>query len=373
MKAGGETEVDTFRRVIGQAIDRVSFECAARETPLQATCLTYLRSEQAWLNKMLQARHVRQPGIIYGFYESPQDELQAYAIERADEKSGFIAVSPYCIGSFGLFFRAALAHRNVLSDFGNTQQELSPDEMGPGHHVFARPRDPERLRILKLLTMMAMRFLMAHEMTHILNGHLRHRFSDQAQVKIAEARNRLSAEDALFNQTLEMDADSGAVVDCMPGVIFAERIPEEPDRIGCHPVFKNPEAALRLWLFAMYGVFRMMEDDATPVPINESSHPSPMMRVQMVVGTLLEFLKREKLHRLIELFPRLFEQTIFDGETAYAAVLNHKLDPGPMHLALSEAAQKRIAAIIGKWRDVRPIVEPFARGGGKLAPLPEDG
>jgi hypothetical protein len=113
-----------------------------------------------------------------------------------NETAGFIAVGSYCVVSIGFFFRAALAHRDVLVDFGNPKQELSAGEMGPGPHPFARPRDPERLLIAKLLTMMAMRFLTAHEMTHILNGHLRYRLGGRSRNTIAEARQMLSPKEA---------------------------------------------------------------------------------------------------------------------------------------------------------------------------------
>jgi len=244
--------------------------------------------------------------------------------------------------------------------------------MGPGPYVFVRPRDPERLLIAKLLTMMAMRFLTAHEMTHILNGHLRHKIGAHSPSTIAEARQKLSPTDALFSQTLEMDADSGAVVECMPLVIFAERDPEEPSRIGCHPVYRKPEDALRLWLFAVYRICRIIEDDVGPISIAESSHPSPMMRIQMIMATLLEFLKREKLNRLADLLPDLIERTIAESENAYAAVINKTPDIRPLKAALSGPAKKQIGTIIAEWRRVRPAIEPFARGGGKLAPLPED-
>jgi len=115
-----------------------------------------------------------------------------------------------------------------------------------------------------------------------------------------------------------------------------------------------------------------MEDDARQVPIEQASHPSPMMRIQMIMGTLLEFLRREELNRLVNILPDLIEATIRDGETAYAAVLNREPDIEPLRLTLTAPAQQQMAAVIDEWRNVRPIVEPFARGGGKLAPLPED-
>jgi len=367
-----ELPLEVFRRVIREAIDREAFDCSSEATPLQSVCLSYQRSEQAWLNKRLQTLHVRQPGIIYGFYESPQDELQAYAIENRTQTPGFIAVSSFCVVSFGFFFRAALAHRNVLNEFGNSSHEMSPAEMGPGPHTFAAPRDPERLQLAKLITMMAIRFLTAHEMTHILNGHIRYKLGIQNQNSMAEARQRLSPRDAIFRQTLEMDADAGCVVECMPFVIFAEKDPEEPIRIGCHAVYRTPEAALRLWLFAVYGICRLLSEGSPPIPIEESSHPSPMLRVRMIMGTLYEFLKREKLGRLLDLVPGLIGQAIQDGEAAYAAVLNRTPNTEPLGIALSDEAQKQIAGIIAEWRHVRPIIEPFARSGGRLAPLPDD-
>ena len=93
---------------------------------------------------------------------------------------------------------------------------------------------------------------------------------------------------------------------------------------------------------------------------------------QMVMGTLYEFLKREKLDRLIALFPELVDRTILDGETAYGAILNRRPDRQPWDQALSDLAQKRICAVIEEWRRVRPILEPFARYPERLAALPEN-
>ena len=97
-----------------------------------------------------------------------------------------------------------------------------------------------------------------------------------------------------------------------------------------------------------------------------------MMRIQMIMATLLEFLKREKLNRLADLLPDLIERTIAESENAYAAVINKTPDIRPLKAALSGPAKKQIGTIIAEWRRVRPAIEPFARGGGKLAPLPED-
>ncbi|MFZ1009042.1 MAG: hypothetical protein WAN65_19530, partial [Candidatus Sulfotelmatobacter sp.] len=133
---------------------------------------------------------------------------------------------------------------------------------------------------------------------------------------------------------------------------------------GCHPVYQRPEAALRLWLFAVYGLCRIMQDASPAIPISESSHPSPMMRVQLVTGTLLEFLKRDKLDRLIGLLPDLIEQTIHDGETAYAAACGKSLDLGPLQSTLSDSARKQMDAIIGEWRRVRPIIDPLLAAAG---------
>ncbi len=369
---GSEFRKDAFRRVVHEGIHRVAFECEAGQTALQTCCISYVRSEQAWLDKLIAGYHVRQPGIVYGFYQS-QDELQAHAIERQDEAPGFIAVSSYCVVALGFFFRAALSHQNILVEFGVPEDELPRSEMLRGPNPFTRPRDAERLKIVKLLTMMAMRFLTAHEMTHILNGHLRYKLGATSTKAIAEARHKLSPRDALVNQILEMDADAGAVVECMPVVIFAERDPKEPARIGCHPVYEKPESALRLWLFAVYGICRVMEDASMdPTPIDVSSHPLPMMRIQMIMGTLFEFLKRERFSRLLDLLPDIIERTISDCENAYAAILDQSLDPRPLQSALNEVNQKRIGAIIREWRNVRPLLEPFARGGRRLAPLPEN-
>lgn len=370
MKQNQETRTGMFRRVIHDAINREAFSCQYEETPLQIACSSYQGTEQAWLDKTLQARHPRQPGIIYGFYES-DGELQAQAIEQEGVAPGFIAVSSYLVVSLGCYIFGALAHKSVLSDFGNANHELSPEELGPGPHLWVKPRDPERLKIAKIAMMMAMRFITAHEMIHILHGHIRHRLADHAHGEMAELGRVLQPEDALFSQTLEMDADAGAVVECMPGVILAEWDLAEVIRIDCHPVYRTPELALRLWLFAVYCVFRVMEDASGTCSVETASHPRPMMRIRLVMNTLYESLKQNKLDRLLSFIAELIEQSIPDGETAYASIIN--CPPGLEQIVTSGTGecQKRITEIIQAWRDVRPVIEPYARESETLAPLPE--
>ncbi|PYU61405.1 MAG: hypothetical protein DMG56_13535 [Acidobacteria bacterium] len=169
---------------------------------------------------MLLTRHVRQPGIIYGFYESPQDELQAYATARVNETPG-LEIHRKSQDETGTKRSSeatckAVAKRDpkasngqlILSEVTVFRPQTPLGVLGQRGQLSTTTSE----RLVHLLTMMAMRFLTAHEMTHILNGHLRYRLGVGTPGTIAEARLMLLPKDALVSQTLEMDADSGAVV-----------------------------------------------------------------------------------------------------------------------------------------------------------------
>jgi hypothetical protein len=333
------------------------------ETPLQQACLSYVQSEQAWINLILPTRCPAQPEIHYDFFES--DQLQAIAIERADCPFGFIAVSAFCVVSIGTFFRAAMLRRSLFEEIGDKLiiQDVPADRQ---QRLATRLADRSRNDIVRILTMMAMRFLTAHEVTHIINGHLRYqmRASGAQRFEMAEAEQEQPAGEALFRQTLEMDADAGAVLLSMPGITVAEWDSKYANTL--HEVYRKPELALKMWLFAMCSLFRLLHDASPTFDPERSTDPAPMLRALLVLSTLDEVLRKKKFNRLRGLIPELLNSALVEAERSFADILGSPPDLSGWKDAL--ALRQHGDVITRNWERVRPVLEPYSRAG--LAPLP---
>jgi hypothetical protein len=217
--------------------------------------------------------------------------------------------------------------------------------------------------------MMAMRFLTAHEMTHILNGHLRLKLVDSATSSVSEAQYHLPQEKALFSQTLEMDADCGAVKECLQNIIFNEQAIADPRNSGLHYVYKSPNLALRLWTFAVYSIFRIFEENSSSIQWETASHPPPMVRALMTQGTAYEFMKVNNLKALQDLIPSIFPISGLDSEQAFAHATKANINFQPVTSARNAAGY--VKALLKEWGHIRPLLEPLNRGVGKLAPVSE--
>jgi hypothetical protein len=265
------------------------------DTPLHVACRGHMNYEQAWLNQRLQKFHTRQPGILYGFCES--EIIEAFAIEPPGIPPAFIVLSPYSLYALGSFFYNALALPFILVDVGESSLELEQVELRSQNLTLIRPFGKDRRDIARMLLMWAVRFFTAHELTHIVHGHIRLLQSQFNSCSMAEALHFSSREEATVLQTLEMDADCGAMKECLEGLLLSENDIADPRNANLHYVYKNPELALKLWSFAIYSLFRIFADGVS-VPYQTASHPPPMSRVLMVQNAALEFMMKNKLDHL---------------------------------------------------------------------------
>jgi hypothetical protein len=357
-------ELETFESLIAsKGLARVQWE--QHLSSIHAICERFNRFEQEWLDGLIPSQYSRLPRVLFGFYES--HEFQARCFEYLQIPHAAVAVSAFCLVSLGNFFRSALAHRSVLSEFGNAEAELL--ELPDGPHLNLSPRDPERKNIADLLGKRAMRFLTAHELTHILNGHLLCPYGVR-RLTLAERPEHVVGEEALFRQTLEMDADAGAVLECLPSREFLNSDTEEiPEKHGLSTMMANPADWLFSWLFGTYCLFRILADDAPEFDPSKSTHPPPMMRIYLIQATLHQIFSNHGLERLRSQLPGICERTIREGEQAFGAAKNTAVDIGFLAEAVSPQNLQHSSRIIQNWKNVRPLLECHARG-RRLAPLP---
>ncbi len=341
------------------------YNCEPRAIPRQIACQSFVEYEQAWLNCRIAEAHIKQPEIVFGFYE--RIELQALAVERPDVEAALIALSPHVLDALGAFFNNAMSLRFIFPDIGDATAELEEELLQLHPVLLRRPQDETRRNVAKMLLLWSIRFLSAHEMTHILHGHLRFRNWGTEASTIAESPHELSSSEALTLQTLEMDADSGAVSECLRGIMFSAADMADPRNANLFYVYKDHLLVLRLWLFATYSLFRVMQDTASPTPNPHSSHPPPMTRALWVSSTAYEVLLRSSFDIPRDPIMKFSSEACIAGERTFAWMLSREPQLEAIRVACN--APNYTAAILSEWGRLRPLLEPHNRAEGNLAPV----
>ncbi len=308
----------------------------------------------------------------YGFFESPKGELQAFAIESKNPICSVIAVSSYLHISLGNFLHCALSFSDILVEFGDPGMERKASELPPGPRLDLRPHDIERRKIVNLLLIMGFRFLTAHELTHIVHGHTQLRMQHNGTASMSEAVHAIVPNQSEDSFTLEMDADSGATLESLgPFLDGAYRWTVGEETAA---TLAKPQNLLRLWMFAIYTLFRILDDDRHTRRSLTSSHPPPMLRLRMVLLTMEAFLAKRGETVLLDSLSELYRKTFIDVEKAYAYIVGrNNYDLKALTYALSSEGTNRIEAIRMHWANLRDELEPLKTCLGKLAPLPVAG
>ena len=346
MKSEGEK--DTIKRLL--ALKEVTyFDTEEGLTPFARNCRQFETWEQEWLDKQTTV-HPKQRRVLFGFYE--RLETQAYAIE---DRSGdaVIGLSAFFGAQLLSFFYLMLARSPSFSEIGTPTLERTNEDV---FRLFRRtgqvaPVCSERRQLALQLASLAMRFLTAHEFTHILNGHLRLQMQEgdvhgNAFAWASERpRSLASKDDLLRSQTLEWDADSGAAVETI-GI-----------SIG------GAQSDLVRWTTATYGMFRLFDGPL----LQASSHPAPINRA---ISSLLTFAAvQEKMdpgNTEVHL-GRAITQAVDEVESVLTEFYEKEYSR-PEQGIIDAFSGHNVIPYEGEWQRLRPLLEPLATRSGELAP-----
>ena len=312
-----ELEFDLVRQVVGQRKLAVADPRLASDH-FRDVITRYMWSEQAWLDYKIKINYPLQSRIFYSIYESTT-ELQAYAFENKGLAYGYISVALSLLVHLFNYFCLAMCSPRVFTFVGDASSESWP-RLPEGNFIDFIPRDPLRLEIALSLSSAAVRFLTAHELTHILNGHLRLQLNRIPYASIAESEELPFALAGIDYQALEMEADAGAIFDCMTDAFIPCEVepPLSEDR-HFRPWYIHMDL-LRIWLIAIYTLLRLLQRKRRGAQYFSLSHPEPVRRLAMILGTLDTHLENNGLdHKRAEL-QRVFASAMNDAEVAWAEV-----------------------------------------------------
>lgn len=235
----------------------------------------------------------------------PMPKIALFVIESEEanacaEKTEFgyaIFVNSGLYHALNRLFRTTLAHPKTFLSIGNFFEEKMPSPSTPTSafstskytptHESRIPINENRLAFADHLTELTMRFVIDHELAHILAGHLDYK---PQMPKIDELSDQpLLSESENF--ALEMHADELAFYSCFSWVM--ESLAGSEVRMPKMVFMNTVDAQLHDLYVASYALFQLFSHLTM-----SDSHPSPLHR-QIRLGLMLDWMCRSSAIPLI--------------------------------------------------------------------------
>lgn len=169
---------------------------------------------------------------------------------------------------------SAFSSPNVFTNIGEVQNEIG--SQSNGYFVFQKkqilfdnaPIDETRREVSEYVSLLAIRFIVMHELGHLINGHAHFLGSLYANDKIemifkgalSNITNKMEISYALDRRTLEMDADAFAATTSMTNLTEIINNKESHPYLIDH--LENPYQIFELWSFAVHLIFMEFERNA---------------------------------------------------------------------------------------------------------------
>jgi hypothetical protein len=228
------------------------------------------------------------------------------------------------------------------------------------------PVDPIRRVAANNAARIAFDFLILHELGHVRNGHLPLLNTSR---QIVELEAPPAEQDiALTYQTLEMDADSHAVVHGINEIMrLAGAKFQGPHGNELAAIFASQQTSLSLYLAAVYGLFRLFDRGLWQADrLWSSTHPPAAMRQHMIHSTVYAVVERAQDHALLAQLPDLTAKVVGDVERGIANVTGIKRRPEGLLLAI-ERFPAYWPLLSDRWSSLHPKLD-MLKLGGNLAP-----
>jgi hypothetical protein len=316
---------------------------------------------EIWLRDV-RTNHVPTMGPVHFDYIENWD-VNALAFER--DNHDFVGIYIGAIVTIYSFFGSLLAYPRFLMSIGNplAEEEWKSDRFDP-RQLYRQPKDVARRSFAHLMATLAIDFLFAHEIGHLMNGHVKLLRMKKGMPLVAEFDpTQKTLEENLTLQTLEMDADSFAVGQ---GLATALGRADDPSHVfppDWREWYGTSRQALFSWTLAIYGFFRLFFKGTVNLDdLDSTSHPPPNIRLSMALTTVVEFLKKRGLVELIPQLEPIIGEVMRTVETGQALITSTPLNLGGIQQTLDPRANKHLGRLLNHWKVLRPELVPLNRG-----------
>lgn len=308
------------------------------------------------------------PNIHFDFIDSP--DFNAVAA-KTNDGFYFIGINAgSVVVLYDLFFRM-LSNPLVLNDIGNSSLEtkntptirnyyldasllVTYGDIDYNAYQMAIPNDHVRQVYARHLVDVAVDFLIAHELTHIINGHLDY-IQTRFGTNIYEERNikTISEDDILTIQTLEMDADSLAVCKGLANAV-KRHLGEQSVSEDRKEFYVDFDRTIFNWSIAILTLTRIMVESSIYRSIDSKpkTHPHPRIRQTMILATVDEYLKTYY-PKQYELFSKdIYGELAISVEMTYKYITGNIID-GEEYLRAIDNSEKYVPRLLEHWNIIK--------------------
>ena len=249
-------------------------------------------------------RYVNPPKVNFAYLDNYK--LGAVAGKGSKNKEFYIGMYFGSAHVMRSLFNKLLCSPNVLPWIGNISMEqsikfgnpfeitmlMTKDFLDDNPDIRVAPNDPTRRDAARVLTNLAMQFLLMHELGHIVLGHLYLISSENEANKLLidtvdndMAKNKQSN---LPSQAMELEADWFASFHCLKTSYQLENVKE---------ITKDSARAIELCVFAITCVFRVMSLKSYDAKyLDNYDHPPLGIRIVMLLDGIGDTLEKNHLN-----------------------------------------------------------------------------
>lgn len=215
-------------------------------------------------------------GIYGGIFDLQKFEFNFHIDDSVNgsadyDKNGnydFLEINTGTIIHVVAWVKTAFAQKNILCNFGNANEEKNV--VYTGKYTFENNKhelifsaqdkivDSCREKLSSFVALMAIRFIVTHEIGHIVNGHTRlmRDMYMNSKIDMCMEKSNNNVQYCLDRRTLEMDADAAAATHSIDNIVMLyERYKNMLEDMW---IF-NIEDLLELWGFSVACVFLIFE------------------------------------------------------------------------------------------------------------------
>lgn len=266
----------------------------------------------------------------------------------------FIGINRGTLATIILIYDRFLADKEIFKFIGNPDAEV--DELPTitkitgnysstvkGLPFFSPPKDPDRNIFARRLAILTLDFILAHEITHVVNGHVDF-FINELKLDIDELTlyNKKGKIFPLINKTLEMDADSGAskmLLSSEIGKVLGV-FPKPPNK----EFYKKPGMVLLQYSFVFSTLFRTFGDQRLDDELFvQDTYPKPRLRFVIAMLKISELQAFKDLQKVMnfDLDKNGIPITIGLGFQTIEEAFNRVMDKEALNESIEDAWGKK--------------------------------
>jgi len=309
--------------------------------------------------------HPRLPSIHFDYVNNPS--LNAYAFKR--DGHYFIGLTWGAFVILRLLFMRMLADQNAMLAIGDPSREtrdlLPLDSMianmgctiklsSTGRLVVGAPQDPARLQFAVSSFEVAFSFLIRHEITHILHGHLAHPILASTESLLPELGwHPITMSASSTRQVLEYDADRYASIGLGKAFMSNASVPQNTDL--------NQRDNMTQFFVGVGSMFRLFGDTSV-AGLDLGTLPYPPVRFRQYISMtgFCDYLKIAGDMALFDLSQLVFAESFTAIEYAFPNFTKGESPIDGLREVVSAKGRDYIQRLYNEWQNrVRSELLPY--------------